>query len=322
MKRGELFQNMSVSILSLAIFFILGEVIVRLTIGATLVTETDDVLFWKYKKNQTGHQKLYSPVATIDRYGFRYSGKDLDFSLPSIYVGGDSYGFGDGALDNETFAARLQKIMDSRGMDYNVLNAGVCAYGTEQILNRIEMEAEKHNSRYVVLLWSEEDINRLRDISPEQKRKFLRDYNLRSMFRYSVFLKLVKEQVFDKFLQREFGFGSYRDRNIAYANAHSFSEKAEGLTPKIKASVKFLKDRNIIPIWVFVTVPSTREFKDYIISLSEELSVKLIDPEPLYRKEYPGLENMATKRSGHFKPEVYKLLAGQVFREVFERGER
>lgn len=90
------------------------------------------------------------------------------------------------------------------------------------------------------------------------------------------------------------------------------------LTPKIKKNVCFLKNRNIIPIWIFMTVPS-EEFKDYLNSLSKELSLILIDSELAYRKQFPGLKNMTTKHSGHFKAEVYGLLANEIFNSVFQR---
>ncbi|MDP8230612.1 MAG: hypothetical protein P9L93_05860 [Candidatus Gorgyraea atricola] len=285
------------------------------------MTKPDNVLFWRYKKGQIGCQKLYSPVSRVDKNGFRYSGKEYDPALPSIYVGGDSYAWGEGVLDRETFAASLQDLLDSRGMHYNVLNGGVPGYGIEQIANRMEIESEKYNCKYAIFLWVEEDINRLRDISPERKKRFLRDYRLRSMFRYSAFLKMIKERVFDKFLQKDIGFGYYGDENLEYAKANSFDEKIKGLTPKIRDNVRFLKDRNIIPMWAFITVPS-KEFKSYLNLLADELSVKLIDPEATYRGHFQGLKNMATEHSGHFKPKVYRLLAGELFDRAFQGSDQ
>ena len=193
-----------------------------------------------------------------------------------------------------------------------MLNGGVPGYGIEQIIDRMQIECKRYNPGYAIFLWVEADINRLRNISHEKKKKFLRDYRLRSMFRYSAFLKFIKEQIFDKLLHSDLGFGYNRDKNAEYAKKYTFNEKIEGLTPKIKESVHFLKNRNIIPIWAFMTVPSP-EFRQYLHSLSNELSVILIDPEPAYREHFPGLINMATKHSGHFKPEVYGLLADEIF---------
>ncbi len=315
-RRKGLLKNMLIAIVSLLIFLTLGEVITRITIGTPLITQSDNVLFWKYKKDQIGHQKLYSPISMVDKNGFRYSGKEFNPNLPSIYVGGDSYAWGEGVLDTETFSGQLQKLLDSHNLEYNVLNGGVPAYGIGQIIDRMEIECKKYNPKYAIFLWVEDDINRLRDLSPKQKRKFLRDYKFRSIFRYSAFLKMIKEQIFDKLLHKDLGLGFHGDRNIEYAKTHSFNEKVKGLTAEIKKNVRFLKNRNIISIWVFMTVPSGK-FKEYLNSLSKELSVMLIDSEPAYRKHFPELKNMATRHSGHFKAEVYRLLADEVFNRIF-----
>lgn len=317
-KRKELLKNMLLVIGSLVIFFALGETITRLTIGTPLIIQTDNVLFWKYKKDQIGHQKLYSPISKIDKNGFRYSGKEFNPNVPSIYVGGDSYGWGEGVLDTETFSGQLQKLLDSHNLEYNVLNGGVPGYGIEQIIDRMEIECKKYDPRYAIFLWVEGDINRLRDISPEQKRRFLRDHRLRQMFRYSAFLKMLKEQIFDKLLQKDLEFGFHKDENIEYARRYTFDEKVKGLTPKIIKNVCFLKNRNIIPIWTFMSVPS-EEFKNHLNFLSEDLSVELIDPEPAHRKKFLELINMETKHSEHFKAEVYELLANEIFRDVFQK---
>ena len=263
-KRKELRKNMLLAIGSLVIFFAMGEIITRLTIGTPLIIQPDEVLFWKYKKDQIGHQKLYSPISRVDKNGFRYSGKEFNPKVPSIYVGGDSYAWGDGVLDTETFSNQLQKLLDSHNFEYNVLNGGVPGYGIEQIIDRMEIECKKYNPRYAIFLWVEDDVDRLRDLSSEQKRRFLRDSSLRQMFRYSAFLKMLKEQIFDKFLQKELGFGFHGDETREYAKKHTFNEKVKDLTPKIKKNVCFLKSINIIPICAALTFSNLFLYLNYI----------------------------------------------------------
>lgn len=310
-------QNSLLVIASLVSFFALGEIITRLVFGSPLITQPDNVLFWKYKANQVGHQKLYSPVSTVDKNGFRYSGKEFSPDLPSIYVGGDSYAWGEGVLDRETFAAQLQKVLDRNNLKYNLLNGGVPAYGIGQIIDRMEIECKKYAPEYAIFMWVETDINRLRDVSPEQKAKFLRDYRIRAMFRYSAFLKVIKEQLFEKLLRTDIGFGYHGDQTVVYEQTHEFKDKVKGLTSRIKENVAFLKKRDIEPIWVITTIAS-QDFREYLSSLSHELSVKFIDPVPLYKEHFPGFKNMATEHSGHFKPRVYGLIVNETFREVFE----
>ena len=308
-------QNLSVSIISLVIFLALGEIATRIIAGSPLITQPDPVLFWKYKPNQTGHQKLYSPLSRVDKNGFRYSGTDYEPGRPSIYIGGDSYAWGEGVSDAETFPAQFQSLLEAHNLKYNMLNGGVPGYGIEQIINRMQAECKIYKPKYAVFVWVESDMDRLRDISPLKKKIFLRDYKLRSMFRYSAFLKVIKEQIFDKLLHKDLGLGFYGDRNLEYRRTHVFNEKIVGITQAIKNNIYFLRERDIIPIWVIVVVPS-KEFRDYLYSLSKELSVVLIDPEPAYRKYFPDLKGMATNYSGHFKPQVYGLLAEEVINKV------
>lgn len=315
-KKNELLINIILGFTSVIIFWAFGEILTRVFFGSPLITQPDEILFWKYKKAQTGHQKLYSPITTVDKYGFRFSGKTYNPNLPEIYVGGDSYAWGDGVLDTETFAAQLQTILDQNNLKYCVLNGGVPGYGIAQIIDRMEIECTKYHPKYAIFLWAETDISRLRNMTPEMKKKFLRDYRLRSMFRYSAFLKLIKDQIIDKLLHTNIQFGYRGDRIKEYENTHTFDEKVADLTPLIKENVAFLRRKNIVPIWAFITVPS-QEFRKYLTSLSKELSIVLVNPEETYKRHYPGLQNMATEHSGHFKPNVYKLLADEVFNNAF-----
>ena len=301
---------------SLVVFLGLGEIVTRIAVGHPLITQPDELLFWKYKPNQVGHQKLYSPISRVDGNGFRYAGKDYDPNLPSIYIGGDSYTWGDGVLDHETFAGQLQTRLTENGLNYNVLNGGVPGYGTEQIISRMQLECGKFDVEYALLMWVETDINRLRNISPEKRQKFIRDFRLRSMFRYSAFLKLIKEQIFDQLIHKDIGFGYHGDENITYAKQHAFEDKVKDLTPQVKGNVEWLRERNIIPVWVFMTVPSEK-FRNYLMSVAKDVDVILIDPEPAYREHFPGLKNMSTEHSGHFIPEVYGLLVDEVYQRVF-----
>lgn len=319
-KKKELLKNLAISIASLVIFFGIGEVITRIILGNPLITEPDSILFWKYKKDQKGHQKFYEPKSVIDKNGFRYSGKEYDPDLPSIYVGGDSFAWGEEVEDTETFAGQLQKILDSQHLSYNVLNGGVPGYGIEQIIDRMEMECNKYHPEYSILLWVEEDIDRLRNLTTQDKKKFLKAYKLRSIFRYSAFMKFLKEQIFDKLLHKDIGIGFHGDRNIEYAKTHTFDEKITELTPLIKRNISYLRSRNITPIWAFVTIPSN-DFKNYLSSLSAELSIDLVNPVPEYMKNFKELENMLTKHSNHYKPEVYEVLANKVFFNVIYNGD-
>jgi lysophospholipase L1-like esterase len=70
-----------------------------------------------------------TPVS-IDREGLR--GPEIGPKAPGtlrVLVLGDSFAFGVGARENETYPARLQEILRSRGVRAQVLNAGAPGYG-------------------------------------------------------------------------------------------------------------------------------------------------------------------------------------------------
>ena len=54
-------------------------------------------------------------------------------------------------------------------------------------------------------------------------------------------------------------------------------------------------------------------FKNYLTSIAEEHSVELINPESEYANRFKDLDDMLTKHSQHFIPEVYEILATEVF---------
>ena len=218
-KKKELLKKLAISIASLVIFFGIGEVITRIILGNPLITEPDSILFWKYKKNQKGHQKLYEPKSVIDKNGFRYSGKEYDPDLPSIYVGGDSFAWGEEVEDTETFAGQLQKILDSQHLSYNVLNGGVPGYGIEQIIDRMEMECNKYHPEYSILLWVEGDIDRLRNLTTQDKKRFLTTLIKNRRFTTNYYEMFTPDQVLGDHYYRQsdyfFMFGS-----IGYSTIH------------------------------------------------------------------------------------------------------
>ena len=128
MIKKELSYNIVISIVGLIIFFSVGEIITRVIAGNPILTESDAILFWKCKINQVGHWKMHSPIAKVDKYGFRQSVIEFNPSLPSIYTGGDSYAWGEGVLDSETFSSQLQSALQRHCLKYNVLYGGVPGY--------------------------------------------------------------------------------------------------------------------------------------------------------------------------------------------------
>ena len=82
-----------------------------------------------FRGTVTNRVEFDTPVA-IDREGLR--GPEIGIKAPGtlrVLALGDSFTFGVGARERETYPARLQEILRSRGIHAEVLNAGAPGYG-------------------------------------------------------------------------------------------------------------------------------------------------------------------------------------------------
>lgn len=75
-----------------------------------------------------------------------------------VVVIGDSYTFGEGVNDDQTFSADLERLLDNS----EVLNLGVHGYGTDQQLLRLQIDGVKYRPDVVLLGYYEDDIARNR----------------------------------------------------------------------------------------------------------------------------------------------------------------
>jgi hypothetical protein len=81
-----------------------------------------------------------------------------------VVVIGDSYTFGEGVGDDETFSARLERLLP----DTEVINLAVHGYGTDQQALRLELDGLAYRPDVVILGYYEDDISR--------NRLWFRDY--------------------------------------------------------------------------------------------------------------------------------------------------
>jgi lysophospholipase L1-like esterase len=82
---------------------------------------------------------------TNDSFGFRSSG--VDFSKKHILVIGDSIAYGYGVGDNETIPYYLNEKLN----EYEVVNLGVVAYGTDQVYLNLERHIDKFNPALIII---------------------------------------------------------------------------------------------------------------------------------------------------------------------------
>ncbi len=167
--------NVSLAILGILLAALLGGVLIRLSginlqwslrqivsvlSGSSIVGiwQEDPVLGWVNIAGSTGrHRKplVYDVTYHIDEYGHREISGAYD--RPKMLILGDSYTFGQGVEDAESFPSRLQE----RFPNLKIVNGGVSAWGTGQALLALRQYlAEYTDLKLVVYQFITADLER------------------------------------------------------------------------------------------------------------------------------------------------------------------
>jgi hypothetical protein len=181
----DIARGLAVVAIFLAILFVAGEVICRFFIPDTgLRYVSDPETLYRLAPNQVSTIELASgliaPPARINALGFR--GADLDATRPHILVLGDSFTFGSGVGDDETFSARLNQWS---GGFANVVNGGVPGYGVFQMEGTWRRVEEDVRPRLVIVVLWQGDFLRQPPNSAERSR-FMRRQRLSKILKTSV----------------------------------------------------------------------------------------------------------------------------------------
>jgi len=115
-------------------------------------TEYHPVLGWYHQRNKHAILKLQHVEANINTNSQGFRGiRDYEKQKPPgssrIVCLGDSFVFGFGVQDNETFCSQLE----AKHQNLEVLNLGVAAYGMDQILMAYRTLAKDYNADYVFI---------------------------------------------------------------------------------------------------------------------------------------------------------------------------
>ncbi len=166
---------------------LLMEIGLRLFYPSDRIEHTaDDELLWTLTPNQVGYVDLggswrRSPVTVIDTRGFRVSGTvDPGVARDRVLALGDSYTFGWGVGDRETFCAQLQEMSHGK---LEVINAGIPGYGLFQEEGLLRRVIDDIRPRYIVVTVIEGDVLRQPFDSEAEKKAFLRSARLRERIR-------------------------------------------------------------------------------------------------------------------------------------------
>jgi len=160
LKRTAL-RLLGVLIIVIVVTVILGEIVLRLFVGVPMGTpyaKSDPVFSYVNKPGVSGRHSRpggYSYRFRINSKGLR--GKECSYEKPEntlrILCLGDSFTFGLGAGEDETFPAVLERELFGKlhGKKAEVLNAGVSGTGTSRQCAWYEAEGRKYTPDIVIL---------------------------------------------------------------------------------------------------------------------------------------------------------------------------
>src|SRR5919106_17038 len=166
-------RGVTLVVVVLAVLFVIGEIVCRLFIPDTrLRYVSDPEALYRLAPNHVGTSVLASgalaPPARINTLGFR--GGEPAAGRPSIVILGDSFTFGSGVADDETFAARLDQWYGGR---VSVMNGGHPGYGVFQMAATLRRVGEELRPRLVVVVvWQGDFLRQPPDA--DERARFMR----------------------------------------------------------------------------------------------------------------------------------------------------
>lgn len=160
----------------------------------------DQETYWRVLPDQADPRQ---PRVTVNTQGFRGT-EDIgsrDTSRQRIFLLGDSYTWGSGINDNETYAAQLEALSDGR---LDVINGGSPGWGMFQFQVRLERWIDELAPDVVVVFINTADILRQPYANEEQEREFLRRSTLRNNIRRISKIITVTVRLLERYrLQRQ-----------------------------------------------------------------------------------------------------------------------
>jgi lysophospholipase L1-like esterase len=142
--RNILFVNIFISLGSIVLIFLILEISFRIrdiTLQSNSIAilapediwcQYDPVLGWRHIPGKTVPYAYNNIPVVINKQGVR-ADREYGPGPKRILAMGCSYTFGHGVAGKESWPQRLEDKLRVKGLDYDVINSGVCAYGLDQI---------------------------------------------------------------------------------------------------------------------------------------------------------------------------------------------
>jgi|SRR3989338_1046050 len=296
----ELIIRIFLVVFSVLIFFAAFEVLIRFYYGKQRLYQTDEELYWKHVPSQTGYQKIGFPKATINSKGFR--GTELEDGKRNVIMLGDSYTFGWGVKDNETFSYILEKKLASIDKEYRVVNMGVSGWGLFQEKIQLERTYEDYRPKIVVLTIISDDLRRKEIQNKNEKVEFLKKMeNSGWIFSNSATLQFIQNFI----LKKTYVKYKIKDKTI--------SELWK--TEEIKLKSIHNITRNINATLILIFYPDRNpEFYEPLSEIKGWDKTVVIDDLQIYFEPFE-IEDLHTD-DGHPTSLAHKIIAERIFIKI------
>jgi lysophospholipase L1-like esterase len=183
----KIILNLLLSMITIVCCFALGEAAFRLfALDRQIVYELDEELYWRFRPAQhgffwMGYASSRSPETRINNLGLR----GADMALPAsattrILALGDSYAFGLGVGEQETFCAVLEKALAGQ---VEVINGGVPGFGIFQMQRLLHRLVPLLRPQVILVVFPTGDVFRQPFASVEEERAYLEAEKKRKRWR-------------------------------------------------------------------------------------------------------------------------------------------
>lgn len=302
----------------------------------------DAVAGWKNAANLNKPASKEHGAVRTNSHGMRNDG---DFSVepapgrPRLMIVGDSYSFGFGVSNEETYAYQLAARMP----DWDIMNLAVSATGTDQQNLMYEHYGEKFKPNIVLLGFYVLDYNRntysfrdyakpmyvpqadgsllLTNVPVTSPEDLLEQYRSGQKsiggWHYSYLMARVKQEVGDR-IKRDRGPGSLARRTLS-GIMQQFSER--------------VRNNGATPVWVIFpiddilqqNVSKYHEISDFSIAEAKRLGMPVLDLEPAYRdyvSKHPHAKSLwrPLEIGGHLSADGNKVSAEAIYAFLKQQG--
>jgi len=284
----------------------------------------DQTKGWGLKPNLRGVKVFGDKILSSNSKGIR-GRREFPYQKESrksrIIILGDSFTFGDGVSDDETYAYHLQNLL---GDETEVLNLGIHGYGHDQMLLKLEEEGIKYAPDIVLLGFIADDMERnLTDFRSYAKPKFiLKNGNLIPV------TKTVPQP--GQIMIREITkchFFDLADLFIKKLKRHWFRESEEmekqKTTTALLNEIKSVSESSGAKFFL-VYLPMSDEIRNprlsgaekFALAYSAQYKVIYFNPKEALHENWEA--NKLAIDTGHYNPATHQEIGESIYRFILE----